>query len=168
MWVSSCLCSLGMRSLPTIRLWGGEPSSTQVSKEHNTGLVGNHEFRAGLKCDRLWRHPAGPKNRNLILADRHGLAVVGSIQIDDPDSLRTASVKGRSMGVRITHRDVARQLDLGLRDWAHGHHYRPMEATGRAAEKTGNVHRYQRAVFYMSHTDTRLDQAVLESQAATE
>jgi hypothetical protein len=43
-----------------------------------------------------------------------------------------------------------------------------MEATGRAAEKTGNVHRHQRAVFYVSYTDTGLDQGVLESQAATE
>src|SRR5436853_257749 len=62
----------------------GEPSSTQVSEEHNSGFVGNHEFRAGLKCDRLWRDPAGPKNRNLIMANRHRLAVVRSIQIDDP------------------------------------------------------------------------------------
>src|SRR5215469_6528771 len=59
-----------------------QPSSTQVSQEHDPGFVGDHEFRAGLKRNRLWRDPASPKNRKLILANRHRLAIVRSIQIE--------------------------------------------------------------------------------------
>ena len=72
------------------------------------------------------------------------------------------------MGMRIACRRLAGQLHLCLRNRAHGHHHRSVEAAGRTADEVGDVHRHQGAAFHISHADPRVDQRVLESQAAAE
>src|SRR6516165_1618983 len=97
-----------------------------------------------------------------------GVAIVGSTQVGDPDGLRTAGVNGGAVGMRIVCRQLAGQPDLCFGDRAHGHHYRSVEAAGGTAGEVGDEHRHQGASFYVSHADPRVDQGVLEGQAATE
>ena len=72
------------------------------------------------------------------------------------------------MGMRIACRQLAGQLDLCFRDGAHGHYHRSVEAAGRTAGEVGDEHRHQGAAFHVSHADPRVDQSVLEGQAAAE
>jgi len=72
------------------------------------------------------------------------------------------------MGVRVACAYLDDQLDLRLRDRAHRHHDRPMEAASGTAEKVGDEHRHQGAEFNVAHPDPRLDQGVLKGQAAAE
>src|SRR5215472_11348325 len=96
------------------------------------------------------------------------VAIVGPAEVDDPDGLRTAGVEGGAMGVRIACRQLADQVNLGFRYWAHGHHHRSVEAAGGAAGEAGDKHRHQRAALHVSHANSRLDQRMLESQAAAQ
>src|SRR6516225_12424814 len=96
------------------------------------------------------------------------VTIVGSVQIGDADRLWTADVKGGAMGMRVTCAHLADQLDLGLRDRAHGYHDWSVEAAGGAAEKVGDEHRDQGPELDIAHTDPGLDQRMLEGQAAPE
>ena len=70
--------------------------------------------------------------------------------------------------MRVAFAHLADQLDLGLRDRAHGYHDRSVEAAGGAAEKVGDEHGDQGAELDIAHTDPGLDQRMLEGQAAPE
>src|SRR5262249_14339163 len=94
------------------------------------------------------------------------VAIVGPAEVDDPDGLRTAGVEGGSMGVPIACRQLADQVNLGFRYWAHGPHHRSVEAAGGTAGEAGDKHRHQRTALHVSHTNSCLNQRMLESQAA--
>src|SRR5262249_25962751 len=64
--------------------------------------------------------------------------------------------------------DFPDQLELRLWDRTHGHHDGSMEAASRTAKKIGGEHRNQGAEFDVAHPYPRLDQGMLEGQAATE
>ena len=124
--------------------------------------------RTRLECDCMWHHPAGPEDRHLVSMNGDRVAVVGSTQLGDPDGLRIAGVDGATMGARIACCQLTDQLDLCFRDRAHGHHHRSVEAAGSTAGEARDEHRHQGAELYVSHADARLDQGVLEGQAAAE
>ena len=130
--------------------------------------MGDHQFRTRFERDRLRRHPAGPEDWHLAGMNGDGVAIVGAAQIGDPDGLWITGVEGGAMGVRVMCAHLADQLDLRLRNRAHGYHDRSVEAARGTAEKIGDEHRNQGAEFDVAHPDPRLDQGMLEGQAAAE